>query len=102
MVMEYRENDPWILAMIAKGHVPKREADGSVDIFVQDSDIHNGPGCSVCGESWCWHCTDAEDIKPCIGEDAAKKRDAEATLRHEEYILRKAEEITARRAKNEA
>lgn len=47
----------------AAGHVLIRDEDGDVNIFVMDHGYHNGPGCELCGESWCHHCED--EVKPC-------------------------------------
>lgn len=46
----------WLRVMRERGHTPVLDDDGSLDIFIMDYDIHNGPGCSVCGWSTCWHC----------------------------------------------
>jgi len=56
---EYRE------ALEAAGHKLRHDEDGEVDIFVMDVGYCNGPGCELCGESWCHHCQDK--IKPCTG-----------------------------------
>lgn len=61
----------------ALGHKLRRDEDGNVDIFVCDSDYHNGPGCETCGDSWCHHCN--ETIKPCDG--GVRKRAYEAKER---------------------
>lgn len=54
------------------GHVLKRDKNGDVDEWVLEYDIHNGPGCINCDESWCRHCEDK--IKPCIGREATDAR----------------------------
>ncbi len=48
----------------AAGHKLVRDADGSVDCWMLDHDYHNGPGCELCGESWCHHCENRV-IEPC-------------------------------------
>lgn len=58
----------WHDAMVAKGHVPIMEeySDGPVlDVFVVDCGFHNGPGCSKCRWSTCYHCDGVEDIPEC-------------------------------------
>lgn len=89
--------DPFIAAMIAKGHTPRMNDDGSVDIFVTDVGHHNGPGCSVCRDTWCQHCTAPEKIEPCIEAEAQAALDAKHKLEREERILAEADEIRARR-----
>lgn len=32
-------------------------ADGNMDHWVVDSDIHNGPGCTRCDLAFCMHCS---------------------------------------------
>lgn len=54
----------WFEAMKAKGHSPSVDEFG-LDIFAFDGDYHNGPACSVCGWSCCWHCDGVEDIPAC-------------------------------------
>ena len=46
---------PFIKEMVRKGHT-LIQGGGDVDIFVTDHGEHNGPGCSVCGWTVCWHC----------------------------------------------
>lgn len=48
--------------------------DNAVDFFAYSSGYHNGPQCKECASSWCVHCTDIEDIKPC-GESAMFNKD---------------------------
>lgn len=71
------ELEPFEQKVVDAGHVLVREADGSVDIFVMDNDLHNGPGCSVCGDCWCHHCDGP--VEPCDGGKA--KREAEDAAR---------------------
>ncbi|MBV6512551.1 MAG: hypothetical protein FMNOHCHN_02059 [Ignavibacteriaceae bacterium] len=40
----------------AAGHSLARDEDGEIDIWQHDFDVHNGPGCSKCGDTWCMHC----------------------------------------------
>lgn len=64
-----------------KGHTLRRGADGDIDSFVVDAGFHNGPGCIVCGDDWCEHCTSAEDVEPCPGGEEKRARDeAKAAL----------------------
>ena len=49
----------WYDIMVERGHTPiMDEYDGEKELnyFVYDYDHHNGPGCSVCNWSVCWHC----------------------------------------------
>ena len=60
-----RESDQhWYDAMRRQGHIP-RMYDGEIDVWVMDSDIHNGPGCQVCWWSCCMHCDSTSDIPKC-------------------------------------
>jgi hypothetical protein len=52
--------------IVQAGHVLKLDEDGAVDEFVCDAGYHNGPGCSVCGESWCQHCASPR-VETCDG-----------------------------------
>ena len=38
------------------GHKWLEDEDGEVDIFAHATGTCNGPTCSVCGYSPCWHC----------------------------------------------
>lgn len=61
------QREEWLAAMKAKGHTPimwGREKP-YLDIFVTNDYIHNGPGCSVCRWTTCWHCDTIEDIPQC-------------------------------------
>ena len=43
-------------ALVPMGHEFYLDEWGGVDIFFMESDYHNGPGCSLCDDSWCHHC----------------------------------------------
>lgn len=45
------------------GHKLMLNEEGQVDFWIVDSNFHNGPGCELCGKSWCWHCPN--QIAPC-------------------------------------
>lgn len=55
--------------MIENGHTPIMDKDYNtlLNTFVYDVEYHNGPGCSKCGWSDCWHCLDIKDIPKCKG-----------------------------------
>lgn len=55
----------WLRVMKEKGHSPRFDEDGDLDIFALEADPHNGPGCSVCGGMWCWNCEQPEEIEAC-------------------------------------
>lgn len=57
MSREYHE------ALEAAGHKLRRNDNGEVDVWVMEEDFHNGPGCELCGESWCHHCK--PKARPC-------------------------------------
>lgn len=61
------------------GHKLQRDEDGDIDVFAVDSGFHNGPACEACRDSWCHHCTSADELKPCPGaaeyEAALEKRE---------------------------
>lgn len=57
---------PFHILLEEAGHVLKRGSYGDIDIFVRDNGFHNGPGCELCGESWCHHCEG--EIEPCTGK----------------------------------
>lgn len=39
------------------GHQFYADAQGKVDNFHMEGDLHNGPGCAVCEEAWCSGCS---------------------------------------------
>jgi len=55
----------WYEAMKLKGHMPIMDEDGDLDCWVTNYDIHNGPGCAVCGWTCCEHCDSIDDIPEC-------------------------------------
>ncbi len=57
----------WLEAMEKGGHFPKVNDENELNIWVMNHGVHNGPGCSICGVSWCWNCTDPDEIPPCEG-----------------------------------
>lgn len=59
--------EQWEQAMRKKGHVPVMGKDNRLDHMVLSSRTHNGPGCSVCGQTWCWHCVTELSIQRCQG-----------------------------------
>lgn len=64
-----KEMGLWETALIKKGHTPILY-EGQLDIFVLDVGHHNGPGCSVCRDMWCWHCMkNPEDLPECTGSE---------------------------------
>lgn len=84
------ENMSWAEVAEARGHRLRRDEDGSIDHFVTDYGYHNGPGCEICKESWCEHCTSAEDIEVCDrgvqqAEDNRTYRE-ERTLNHAKFL----------------
>ncbi len=54
----------WQKAMEAKGHKPVMDMYGRLNYFVLSQGRHNGPGCSTCGWTVCWHCDDNVDHIP--------------------------------------
>lgn len=64
--------------VVTAGHTLKRDKDGRVDSWVMSYDIHNGPGCTVCGDSWCEHCPGR--IEPCDGGKAQREGEAAARV----------------------
>ena len=57
--------EKWLEAMKAKGHMPKLDDDGGLDLFVLDVDFHNGPGCTICFWNCCMNCEGVDDIPEC-------------------------------------
>lgn len=47
------------------GHVWKEDEDGFIDIFAMSEGYHNGPVCSVCDYSPCWHCDPIPNTSDC-------------------------------------
>ena len=43
-------------ALIPMGHEFYLDEWGDIDNFFMELDHHNGPGCSLCDDSWCHHC----------------------------------------------
>jgi len=69
-----KKQTTWHDAMKEKGHIPKMDnwdSGSELDIFAHDYRHHNGPGCSVCSWSCCWHCSTIDKIPMC---DAIPKR----------------------------
>jgi hypothetical protein len=62
----------WVKKFIAAGHVFKMTAEEGetpeINWWASYEDIHNGPECVRCGDTWCQHCTAPDEIKPCAGE----------------------------------
>lgn len=77
----------WIAALTAAGHVPIMRPgydDATdppmLDEWVLDEGFHNGPGCEVCGMTWCMHCTSPTSVlAPCTGK-AGVIADLKATI----------------------
>ncbi len=59
------EEDKWVAAMKAKGHMPQLDEDGKLDAFALEYDHHNGPRCAACDWGCCWHCDSIDDIPEC-------------------------------------
>lgn len=58
-------NKTYMEKFLAQGHTPIMDGD-DVDMFVTDFRYCNGPGCSVCGFTECWHCNhECNDIPKC-------------------------------------
>jgi hypothetical protein len=55
----------WYKCLTDLGHSPKMNSYGHLDYFAFDVMGHNGPSCTKCGKSWCWHCTDPEELLHC-------------------------------------
>lgn len=91
-----RDYAPFIAAAEKAGHVLRLSDDGDIDAFVCDSGFHNGPGCTRCLKSWCWHCTSADKVAqtPCLSDQALVDLDREA----DDAVLRAAEAIQKKRA----
>ncbi len=62
---QYKTKAEFYQAIHDAGHELLLDEDGVIDIFVFDIDHHNGPGCSLCGDSWCHHCRDVISISQC-------------------------------------
>lgn len=61
----------WERVMRENGHTPKmrdEEDGGGVDWFAMSYELHNGPMCAVCFDSWCYHCSGVDAIRTCSGE----------------------------------
>lgn len=86
----------WLAAFRQAGHEPSM-IDGVVDQLVRNTGNHNGPGCRLSGESWCWHCTPPWKIvkEKCPGPSHA----VASRRRQEDAILAEADAIRERRAK---
>lgn len=59
------ERQDWFDAMRAKGHMPRVDEDGGLDIFAMSAEFHNGPSCEACGWNCCMHCEGIKDIPAC-------------------------------------
>jgi len=63
----------WWRKFRAQGHKPIKVG-GYINIFVTDSGYHNGPGCTKCGWTACWHCSGPEDIPKCVTPERRKPK----------------------------
>ena len=61
---ENSKSEEWANAMKAQGHEPVVD-DHGLNFFAYEDGHHNGPACSKCGWSCCWHCLDPKDIPAC-------------------------------------
>lgn len=59
----------WYDALVKKGHTPFMDENDDLDIFFYESGNHNGPGCSICVWSCCWHCDTIDVIPVCSEKD---------------------------------
>lgn len=67
-------SEDWISAVEEKGHTLVRDKYGvRLDYFEVPG--HNGPGCEICGVSWCMYCTPADEVDPCDCGLARRLRD---------------------------
>lgn len=55
----------WFDAMRTKGHMPRVDDDGFLDIWAVNAEHHNGPACEACGWNCCMHCEGIGDIPEC-------------------------------------
>lgn len=74
---------------IAAGHTMGVNDENEVDLFYTSGDVHNGPGCSVCHDAVCMHCSPDYRPEPCPGAEAVAKREREQ--RYARYLELKAE-----------
>lgn len=58
-----------IKRMIDAGHTPTLDENGNPDMSITLGEFHNGPMCSVCGESRCEHCDNGDPFDPCPGKE---------------------------------
>ncbi len=56
----------WYDALVAQGHTPVMIGD-EINMWVLNSQHHNGPGCDLCDDCWCEHCLAPTDVGPCTG-----------------------------------
>ena len=57
--------EAWREAMVSRGHAPRLNYEGKLDVWFLESGYHNGPGCETCFTSWCMHCDGPDKIGPC-------------------------------------
>lgn len=55
----------WMAEFRNKGHIPQLNEDNEIDMFVCDSEFHNGPGCQICKYAPCMWCTSIQNILKC-------------------------------------
>ena len=78
--------EEWKRAFLAAGHSFVQDEDGEIDTFVHDTPGHNGPGCSICGWSCCWHCQhEPEAIPACGGVKMKIEKKLKAAERYETW-----------------
>lgn len=67
------KQEKWMKALQDKGHTPVMDG-GQLEMFVTDNDFHNGPGCSECGWTTCWHCNTEASIPQCSARAEGEKQ----------------------------
>lgn len=61
--------EKWTQEMRKQGHAPILNDDGRLEFFASSEGIHNGPGCSTCGWTTCWHCNHKMNIPQCTSKE---------------------------------
>lgn len=65
----------WKQVLIAAGHTPRLEGDGTLWLDYDRADYHMDTICTACHERWCIYCVDIESnadlIEPCEVNNAA-------------------------------
>ena len=69
-------NETWKAALLANGHEPVLNPDGSISMNEAGSGLYEGPGCGKCNQAWPSRLCGPESVSPCEMERIMLQEDA--------------------------